>query len=77
MEQIDSYISQGWKLSEFSQWISCKEKEDFFQLLGTENFILLDEKESKPHKKWKAKLLISPTGIEILNLYFMPVAGHA
>jgi hypothetical protein len=77
MEHIESYISKGWKLSEFSNWLSYQEKENFFTLLGTENFILLDQVESKPHKKWKAKLLISPVGLEKLTLFYMPVAGSA
>lgn len=77
MENYDSYIQDGWRLSEFTDWISNKEKDQFFQMLGNDNIIVISQLESKPHKKWKAKLLISPQGIQILNLYFLPVAGNA
>lgn len=79
MEQpaIEDYISKGWQLSEFSHWVSYKEKENFIHLLGPDNLVILDEMDSKFQKKWKAKMLISPNGLSILNLYFMPVAGFA
>ena len=74
---IESYLSQGWKLSEFTHWITYKEKENFLSILGKEHFILLEELDVKVKKKWKAKMLISPVGVQILNLYFMPAYGHA
>lgn len=74
---IETYLLKGWKLSEFTNWISYKEKDDFLYLLGPDNLILLDEADSKFQKKWKAKMLISPIGMDILNLYFMPPLGNA
>lgn len=75
MEQlaVEDYLSKGWQLSEFSNWISHKEKKNFLTVLGSKNLILLEEMDAK--NKWKARMLISPEGMSILTLYFMPVSG--
>jgi hypothetical protein len=52
-QQIQEFLSKGWILSEFSNWISYRDKENFFSILGRENLILLDEVDAKVRKKWK------------------------
>jgi len=72
---LEPYLAQGWKLSEFLNWISEEEKSNFLKIVGQDNIFILDEKSFS--NRWKAKLLISPEGIQILNLFFMPCAGSA
>ena len=76
-ESLDNYLSEGWQLSEFINWITYEGKESFIDMIGEKNIVIIDQKE-KPHdNKWKGKLLISPIGIERLNLLFIPAAGTA
>jgi hypothetical protein len=65
-QSFNEYIEKGWKLSEFLHWVTLEDKKNFFKLLGNENFIVLDE--VTQNKKWKAKLLISPIGLEKLEV---------
>ena len=74
-QNLTPLIEQGWKFSEFFQWVTLTDREQFITMLGEDNLLILDEKYSK--NKWKGKLLISPTGLQILNLFMMPVMGTA
>ena len=74
---IEPYIQQGWQFSEFATWIPIEEKENFLEMIGQENVLVLDQTLHPYRKKWKGRMLISPLGIQILNLLFIPPAGHA
>lgn len=76
-ESIEKYMNDGWKLSEFVNWISEVEKDHFFSMIGNGNVIVLNEENHPSKRKWKARMLISPGGLQILNLYFLPAVGSA
>lgn len=77
MTDVNSYVRNGWQLSEFTHWISQEDRQNFLKIVGHDNIVILDQEESPAIRGWRAKMLISPPGIKILDLLFMPVAGNA
>lgn len=76
MIDSDPYLKQGWRLSEFMNWIPVEAKEELLGMVGENNYVILSEQHTPQKNMWKAQFLISPTGVEILNLYFIPAAGN-
>lgn len=73
---MKEYLEEGWKFSEFLNWIPVAARDEFLEVVGEDNIVILDQ-ELKDNKRWRAKMLISPNGVEILNLFFMPTVGSA
>ena len=71
------YLAAGWKMSEFMQWIPYQARDEFLTVVGEDNYVILTQHEAPKERLWRARLLISPEGVEILNLFFVPPAGHA
>jgi hypothetical protein len=72
-----SYLAKGWKLSEFTVFIPFEARDEFLEVVGNKNYAILSQQEVPEKRLWRAKLLISPEGIEILNLFLVPPAGNA